>query len=232
MGRGRRAPGNSAQYFWQDQLEVLAMKNGPTCADDTRVPGRRSTGARFAPCPRRARRICGWLAGLCLLFTLATVQGQPSRAYQLKAVFLYNFAQFTEWPTNTFPSEQSPIIIGVLGTDPFGPALDETVRGEAVHGRKLVVERYRRIEDVKTCHILFITTSQTPQLDPILAALKGRPILTVSDIDDAAKRGVMIRLVTEGNKIRFRINLVAAQESNLTLSSKLLRVADIVGGNP
>lgn len=153
---------------------------------------------------------------------------EPFREYQVKAVFLYNFAQFTEWPTNAFANTNSPIVIGILGTDPFGSALDEAVRNETIRGRRLVVEHYRRAEEIQTCHILFISQSEARRLDQDMSSLRGRPILTVSDIDSAALRGVMIRLITENNKIRLRINLDAVNTSRLVISSKLLRAAETI----
>jgi hypothetical protein len=150
-----------------------------------------------------------------------------SPQYQIKAVFLYNFAQFVDWPAKVFPEPQSPIVIGVLGDDPFGSYLDETVRGEKVSGRSLVVQRFHRIGEIKTCHVLFIIRSESDRLDQELSALKGRTILTVSDIDDFTSRGGMIRLATERGKVRMHIKLDKIRNANLTISSKLLRVAEI-----
>jgi hypothetical protein len=166
---------------------------------------------------------------LCLPLLFANAAfGQSSREFQLKAAFLYNFAQFTEWPAEAFAVKDAPIVIGVLGKDPFGTALDDTVRDEFVRGKKLVIERYRTVEEIKTCHILYISQSESNRLDHILEKLDRRPILTVSDIPGSAPRGVMIRFVPEGSKIRFRINAEAAKAEKLSLSSKLLRVAEIV----
>jgi hypothetical protein len=148
--------------------------------------------------------------------------------HQVKAVFLFNFAQFVEWPTNAFAEAQAPLVIGVLGDDPFGAYLDETVRGERVNNRKLVVRRFRRVEEIQSCHVLFISPSEAERLEQILAALKGRPILTVSDAEGFSRRGGMIRFVTEKNKIRLKINPEAAKAARLTISSKLLRPSDIV----
>jgi hypothetical protein len=150
------------------------------------------------------------------------------KEYQLKSVFLFNFAQFVDWPADAFADAQAPLVIGVLGDDPFGPFLDETVRGEHVNGRSLVVRRYRRLEDVKNCHILFVSRSESEQLPAILAGLKGRSILTVGDMPDFAVNGGMIRFVNEKNRIRLSINLDAAKSANVTISSKLLRPAEIV----
>jgi hypothetical protein len=153
-------------------------------------------------------------------------QTATSAEYQVKAVFLFNFAQFVDWPPKAFPDPQAPLVIGVLGEDPFGTYLDETVRGEKANNRPLVVQRYHRIGEIKTCHVLFISRSETDRFEQILNSLRGRNILTVSDAEDFAQRGGMIQLVTEKNKIRMRINLEAVKAANLTISSKLLHVAE------
>lgn len=170
-----------------------------------------------------------WLAaGLWLLaITPGHAQTGPSE-YQLKAVFLFNFAQFVEWPAAAFADAQAPLVIGVLGEDPFGPHLDATVQNEAVGSHKLVVRRYQRAEQIGPCHILFISRSESSRLASVLAALRGRGILTVGDADGYALRGVMIRFLTEKNRLRLRINLASAKAAGLTLSSKLLRSAEIV----
>ena len=147
---------------------------------------------------------------------------------QVEAVFLFNFSQFVEWPAQAFASQRSPLVIGVLGSDPFGAALDEVVRGEVVNGRTLEVRRYQRVEEVKDCHILFISRSERPRLEQILAHLQGRSVLTVSDLEDFARQGGVIRFVLVEDKVRLRINLEAAKAAGLTISSKLLRPAQIV----
>lgn len=155
-------------------------------------------------------------------------QSEPRPEYALKAVFLFNFAQFVDWPATAFADSQKPLVIGVLGDDPFGKYLDETVQGEKINNRPLVIERYQRIEEVDTCHVLFISESEKSQIDQIVSDLNGRSILTVSDIEEAAKSGVMIRFATEKKKVRLKINVEAAKSANLSISSKLLRLADIV----
>jgi YfiR/HmsC-like len=158
--------------------------------------------------------------------TVAQTSASPE--YQLKAVFLFNFAQFVEWPASAFPAPDTPLVIGVLGEDPFWAYLDETVRTEKVNGRPLEVQRYRGVADIGTCHILFVSRREEGRLQAVLDSLRGRSILTVSDADRFASRGGMIRFVTDRNRIRLRINLDAAKAANLTLSSKLLRPAQIV----
>ena len=174
-------------------------------------------------------------AAAIVVALLALVAG-PGRAqappapteYEVKAVFLFNFSQFVDWPAAAFADGRSPLVIGVLGHDPFGATLDEIVRGETVSGRPLAVRRYESLDQLDACHILFIDRSQDAQLDAILAALKGRSVLTVADFEGFARRGGIIRFTTVGNKIRLRVNLTAAQEAKLTISSKLLRPAQIV----
>lgn len=168
-----------------------------------------------------------WLCGLVL--SPGVVRGQsPSREYQLKAVFLYNFAQFTEWPTNAFADAKAPLVIGVLGKNSFGKLLEATVTGEKVNGRNLVVRPYSRVEDINECHLLFISQSEADRIKQILASLKGRSILTVGESENFAVNGGVIRFLTENNKIRLRINTEAAKQAKLTLSSKLLRLAEII----
>jgi hypothetical protein len=172
-----------------------------------------------------------WLAAIALLLSGAPelpAQTGISREYQVKAVFLFNFAQFIAWPTNAFADPQTPMTIGVLGDDPFDSFLDETVRGEKVGEHPLVIQHYRRIEDVQGCQILFISRSEDGQTGRILAGLKDKNILTVGDSDGFIKDGGIVRFVMEENKIHFRINLEAAKSANLAISSKLLRLAEIV----
>ena len=175
-------------------------------------------------------RRCACIAVALLSLAAAAVaraQASPTE-YQVKAVFLFNFSQFVDWPPAAFADNRAPLVIGVLGDDPFGATLDEIVRGETVNGRSLVVRRYQSIDQVAACHILFIDRSQQAQLEAIVAALKNRSVLTVGDFEDFARRGGMVRFVTVGNRIRLRINLAAAQQAELDISSKLLRPADIV----
>lgn len=153
---------------------------------------------------------------------------QITPEYQIKAVFLFNFAQFVDWPANAFPAAETPLVIGVIGEDPFGPYLDDAVRGETVNHHPLVVKRYRRVEEIGNCHVLYVSASVEERVEQILAKLKGRSVLTVGDSESLAENALMIRFVTVDNKIRLRINLDAAKAAALTISSKLLRPAEIV----
>jgi hypothetical protein len=147
--------------------------------------------------------------------------------HQVKAVFLFNFAQFVDWPARATP-DSAPVVIGVLGDDPFGRVLDATVRGEHLGTRPFAVRRFARVEEIGACDILFISQSEGSRVDAILSDLGSRPILTVSDIHGFADRGGMIHFVTDRNHIRLKINVDAARAAHLTISSKLLRLAEIV----
>jgi hypothetical protein len=169
-------------------------------------------------------------AWLPLLLVAAAMLGASAlraqdRQYQLKAAFLINFAQYVEWPSEAFPTNDAPIVFGVLGQNPFGNALKELVFGEVVNGRKAVVQEFRSVRDIGRCHVLFIADSERSRLPAILRALRGRSILTVSDLERFDRDGGIIRFVTEG-RVRFRINVPAAQNAGLTISSKLLRLAE------
>jgi hypothetical protein len=172
--------------------------------------------------PRRSALMVAFLFSAALAFAAGPTE------YQLKAVFLFNFSQFVEWPARAFPDAHTPLVIGVLGPDPFGADLDGVVQGETVNGRSLVVRRFNRVEDIGACHILFISSSEGPQLARILESIKDRNVLTVTDGAGLERRGVMIGFVNDKNRIRLRINLQAAEAAGLKLSSKLLRPAEIV----
>jgi len=172
-----------------------------------------------------------WILGSSLALVpapdLAAQAARPSE-YQVKAVFLFNFAQFVDWPPEAVADSQAPLTIGVLGENPFGDVLDATVRGERRGARSFVVRRYQRVEDIKICDILFISRPEGDRPEGVLADLKRRPILTVSDADGFAEHGGMIGFVTDRNRIRLKINLGVVQAAHLTISSKLLRVAEII----
>lgn len=168
-----------------------------------------------------------WLiAGFTITAEAAT--NDSSRDYQAKSRFLINFAQFTEWPPAAFPDEKAPLIIGLLGADPFGQSLDKLVENELVRGHRLHVLRYRRVEEIKSCHILYIAESEESRLDDIVRSLKEKPVLTVSEIENSVMRGVIIRMRTENKKVCLAINLESAKAANLVLKSKLLRLGQIV----
>jgi hypothetical protein len=172
-------------------------------------------------------RFLGMLSALLLLF-VPLERAASLDEYEIKALFLFHFAGFVEWPPTAFANERSPLIIGIVGEDPFGHYLDAVVVAEMAQGRQLVIERFPRASDVTFCHVLFISRSVDNQLDAILARLEGQPVLTVGESENFARKGGVIRFLAINNKTRFRINVTAAKEANLVISSKLLRSADVI----
>jgi len=182
-------------------------------------------------CSTRRFRRC-WRAALLAICaiagsSLAQNTQQTFNEYQLKAVFLFRFAQFVEWPVG---DPTAPFVICVLGDDPFDTYLDDTVRDESVQSRKVSVVRYRKVEDVERCQILFVSDSERARVRQIATLLKGRGTLTVGDSTSFAEQGGMIEFMTEEKRIRLKINVDAARASELQISSKLLRPATIVTG--
>lgn len=164
---------------------------------------------------------------LACSFILLSAQTPVTREYQVKAAFLFNFTQFIEWPSSSFVSSSSPLVIGVVGKNPFGTYLDETVAGEQVNGHPLQVQYFKTVEDIKTSHILFINITDAEKVQQVIAGARNKSVLTVSDGTGFMKQGGMIRFFTRKNKIQFQVNTTLAKAANLTISSKLLRLAEI-----
>jgi len=166
---------------------------------------------------------------MALLFAVGLLGGRGAlaapTAQQVEAVFLFYFSQFVEWPPGSFTDRTSPIVIGVLGDDPFDGSLDQAVAGGRVNGRRVVVRRLKSLSQATGCHILYISSSEAAQLAQIMSALKGRKVLTVSDLGGFVQSGGMIRFVLIDQHVRLVINPQAAEAAGLKLSSKLLRAA-------
>jgi len=151
-------------------------------------------------------------------------QAPKPTEYEVEAAYLSNFGRFVEWPARAGPATD-PFYVCVLGQDPFGPLLDAALRGETIGGAPMAPKRISGPEDAVGCRILFVSTSKDSQLNAILTDVRTSNILTVADMPGFTRRGGMIQFVLEGNRVRFEINLAAAQRAGLTLSSELLKVA-------
>jgi len=181
-------------------------------------------------------------AGVLLLFVLASgglaiaprqAWGEaPSKEYQIKAACLLNFVQFIDWPAGTFSRPETPITIGVLGDDPFGNVLEHTFQDESVGGRGLVVKRSSQLEELKTCHVLFVPKAEKHRLGEILASLSRTSVVTVGEVDQFAQQGGVINFYVEAGKIRFEVNAETAQVRGIKIGSQLLKRARIVGSDP
>jgi hypothetical protein len=195
---------------------------------------------------RRSRRRGSFLQGLAFsLLTGSLAPGESGAApreaeaqklvvqeYQVKAVFLFRFIQFIEWPKDSPQTHESSICVGVLGDDPFGAALDEVVKNEVVHYRKLTVRRSSQPDDLKSCALVFVSRSEQGRMSGIVASLSSAPVVTVSEVPGFGKLGGIINFFLEGKKVRFEINPSAAKKHGLRVSSELLKLGRIVESEP
>jgi hypothetical protein len=141
---------------------------------------------------------------------------------QVKAAYLYNFAKFVEWPADAFPDASSPFVIGVVGNDPFGVTLDQTIKGKTANGRPIAVRRFKLGQDLRACHILFVGVSDRRQMAAVMLNLNQASVLTVGDMESFNQEGGIIRFLLDGDKVRFQVNVRAAERAQLKISSKLL----------
>ena len=169
------------------------------------------------------------VVSLVLILTLSQSRADvlPAREYRLKAAFLYNFAKFVEWPAKAFSDENSTFVMGILGEDPLGPAL-QLIRDKTVKGRSLTIRRFEGLQDLGNCHILFIPSSNKKRLRRTLKSLEGSSVLTIGEMEDFTQMGGIINFVIRKNKLRFEINLDAGKRAGLEISSQLLNLADSV----
>lgn len=169
---------------------------------------------------------------MALCFSLVFLAGAFARAqtapteYQIKAAFIYHFAEFVDWPPQAFTGASSPMVIGILGENVFGDNLQRTINGKTVRGHPLQVKQFTSLAEATNCQVLFISASEKDNLPKILAQLQGGNILIVGEkMDNFLGAGGMINLVIVEDKVRFQINNEAAKKAGLTISSKLLSLA-------
>jgi hypothetical protein len=177
-------------------------------------------------------------SAVALLALLATGMASAPRAYadpsvteyQLKAVFLLNFARFVTWPEQAFGTPDAPIVVCVLGQDPFGSALDEVLANERIGNRPLAARRVASADTIDGCQLLFVSERDARRHDTLLHALAARPVLTVGDEAAFARSGGMVGFELEDGTVRITVNPDALRNAGLTMSSQILRMARIVGG--
>lgn len=181
--------------------------------------------------PQRLRIALWLLAAIIFVvpFSRAHAQRAKPTEYQVKAVYLYNFSRFVEWPSQQEKTD-AVFSICVLGQDPFGPALNAALGDDTIAGKKVVVKRISEPANAPGCRVLFISSSEEKKLKQILTVLDGSSILTVSDMPEFTDRGGMMQFIWEGDRVRFEVNLSPAEHAGLTLSSELLKVAVNVKG--
>lgn len=155
----------------------------------------------------------------------------PSLEYPVKAALLLNFAKFVEWPAGSAQVTSDSVELCVLGTDPFGPLLDGTVKGRNAGGRPITVRRTRRVEEMGGCHIAFVASAPDERMRATLAALGRQPVVTVGESSLFGEQGGVISFVVEDNAVRFDVNRAAARRAGVQLSSKLLGLARTIDGH-
>lgn len=165
--------------------------------------------------------------GACALALLASwvAPGRPTPEYEVKAAFLHNFVVLSRWPARAFDGADAPIVVAVVGRDPFGPLLERALEGRRAHGRAIVLRRHAKPEDLKPCHVLFVSRALAGDLEPVLSRTRGQPTLLVGEQPDFARLGGTFNLVVADHVVRFEVNLRRAREAGVELSSKLLRLA-------
>jgi len=191
---------------------------------------------------RRGSTVCGRALAWVLTLVLSVAIGGKTDAsgtgtaapqspeYLIKAAYLYNFAMFVEWPPGAFSASSAPIVIGVVGADPFGAALDQMVQDKRINNRRIVVERFKLGDDVRRCHILYVSPTESARIGDLVQRVGARAVLIVGDESETVRRGGTIAFTVKNDKVGFEINLSAARRARLTISSKLLNLAQAVRG--
>lgn len=182
----------------------------------------------------RGRRLLGRacqsliaIGALALIF--ATGIGTEARAQSLeehdvKAAFVYKLVNFVQWPNQS----GHEMVIGFIGADATGDALQRLASGKAVNGKGIVVRRLTRDGDLKSCQVVFVGASESRSIQSVLERLRGTNVLTVGESDGFGQRGGIVNLLLSGGRIRFEVNAHAAERAHLQISSRLLSLATIV----
>jgi hypothetical protein len=187
--------------------------------------------------PRRLPRVALVLlvsAGLLCLPSLPLIAFQPdpvgvASEYTLKAVFLYSFGRYIDWPPEYLPQATGAFVIGVLGDDPFGDALDKIAAAKKIHDRQIVLRRFKSLAEYQPCHILFVTRSvPAEQQAEVIRKLQDKPLLLVGEMPGFAAQGGTVNFFVDQDTVRFEINLQAAKQQKLSINAKLLSLARLL----
>jgi hypothetical protein len=204
-----------------------------------------TAGRRFsAPGSRWCARTGGgvlWLALLLAVFlrlppsAAAEPPAGPTvsvpHEYTLKAIFLYSFGRFVQWPESAFSSPQDPFVIGILGEDPFAGVLDQIAAKKTVQQRHIVVRRFAALDEYRQpCHILFVSRSlSAAQQTAVIAKTQGTPVFVIGETPGFAERGAIANFFIDGDRIRFELNVTTARQTQLHMDAKLLSLGRLVG---
>jgi hypothetical protein len=150
--------------------------------------------------------------------------------YQVKALYLYYFAKFVDWPASAFSAKTSPIIIGIIGDNSFINLVEEVTKKKTIQERPVVIHHLKWSENIRSCHMLFVDIYERKGLAQFHDALQSSPILIVTEMEDAYPDKGIMNLFVENGKVQFEIDLAAAEKAQLRISSKLLRMAKVTAG--
>ncbi len=181
-----------------------------------------------------------WQLAVLGLGLLTAVLGQsspgqemidPRQEYNVKAVYLYSFGRYVTWPSTAFDAGPSPFVIGILGEDPLGAAIDQIAQLKKVQGRTIVVRRFASLQGYRPCHMLFIAKSVPPdEQAAAIARFRGKPVLLVGEVPGFAAQGGTVNFFVSGDTVRFEINMDTARSQGLEIDARLLSLARFVGG--
>ncbi len=164
-----------------------------------------------------------------MVATTAVQAQSDNREFQKKAEFINSFTKFVEWPARKFAQPDSPFVIGVYGTDNLSPLLQDALQERQIKGRPAVIKHLFNKEELRGCHVLFISRSERDRLGPILGEVRRENVLTVGECDNFLAKGGVINFVNVGGQVRFQISTDAAAREKLSVSSHLLQLAAPLG---
>jgi hypothetical protein len=190
---------------------------------------RRPHGSSLLPLAATLGTLLVCVVVICAAST-AIGEDRPNE-YQVKAAMIFNFMKFVEWPAEAFSVSDKHITLCTIGTNPFGRAL-ESLAGKEVRGRPVSLSHIETVDDIKSCHVLYVGESEKERIGAIAEKASAHHALTVSDTVGFAQRGLFVNFYFEEGTVRFEINLSAAHRAGLTVSSKLLKLARIVEDAP
>lgn len=155
-------------------------------------------------------------------------EGKPSLESKVKAAFLFNFGKFIEWPAKAFPDAQAPFVFGIVGEDTFGEALETALKDKTIGGRKTTIKRFKTVEDIELCQILFVSPSLEDSFVKVLDRMHGKTVAMVGEREGFAKKGGLFRFFLQEGSVRFEVNPDAANRAGLKVSAKLIQIAVVV----
>jgi hypothetical protein len=169
---------------------------------------------------------------ICWLFSNSAPKALPVNVetveYPVKLAFLYNFTKFVIWPPDSFRNPDAPLVLCIVGNDPFSPAIEGELRSRTAGSHPIEVRTLRTSDILNVCHMVFVPVTAEDQAARVIRSLKGSSTLTVGESEQFAARGGIINLMTEGNRLHLEVNLLAAERAGLKISSKMLALAKIV----